>query len=140
MCGKKQGAGNKDSNLNSKAKAVFEAQSREIRATLSKAKAEMERIKANRKLTKKGKKKRAQLMGEYKSISVANLVSYMEKQKSVFRKLELGYRQGVKRVLYSYKILYFQTCPIKSYKLSKCPIFSYILGLLAQNFQKLPKK
>ena len=27
--------------------------------------------------------------------------------------------QGVKQVLYSYKILFFQTAPLKSYKLSK---------------------
>ena len=48
--------------------------------------------------------------------------------------------QGVERVLYSYKILYFQTCPIKSYKLSRCPIFSYVISLLPQNFQEKFKK
>ena len=54
--------------------------------------------------------------------------------------LSVFLKQGVKRVLYSYKILFFQTCATKSYKLRKNPIFSYILSLLLKNIQEIFKK
>ena len=36
----------------------------------------------------------------------------------------------------SYKILFFQTFPKKSYKLRKNPIFSYILSLLSKKYSQ----
>ena len=75
----------------SKAKEEFEAQAREIRGKLSKAKAEIERSKSNKKITKKGKKNRLELLRECKTLSVAILVAYMEKQKSRLRKVKRGY-------------------------------------------------
>lgn len=67
------------------------AQEQVIRAKLSKAKAEMERIKSNRKITKKGRKNRTELMKDWKIISIAELVKYMEKEKSKLRNLKRGY-------------------------------------------------
>ena len=75
----------------SKAKEEFEAQAREIRGNLSKAKAEMERVKSNKKITKKGKTNRLKLLRECKILSVAILVAYMEKQKSRLRKVKRAY-------------------------------------------------
>ena len=75
----------------SKAKEEFEAHAREIRGKLSKAKAEIERLKSNKKITKKGKKNRLELLRECKTLSVAILVAYMEKQKSRLRKVKRGY-------------------------------------------------
>ena len=63
-----------------KAREAFDTRAREIRRKLSKAKAGLERIRFNIKITKKGKKNRAQLLKEYKTLSVANLVAYMEKE------------------------------------------------------------
>ena len=51
----------------------------------------MERVRSNGKLTKTGKRNRAMLKEECKSISAAELVSYMEKQKSLLRKLERNF-------------------------------------------------
>ena len=51
------------------------------------AKAELERLRENRKLTKKTKRNRTLLLRECKLISAAELVSYMEKKKSLLRKL-----------------------------------------------------
>ena len=42
--------------FSAKAKELFEDQACKIRANLSKAKAELERIKSNRKITRKGKR------------------------------------------------------------------------------------
>ena len=70
----------------SKAKEEFEAQAREIRGKWWKAKAEIERLKSNKKIKKKGKKNRLELLRECKTLSVAILVAYMEKQKSRLRK------------------------------------------------------
>ncbi|KAK2555958.1 hypothetical protein P5673_022239 [Acropora cervicornis] len=75
----------------SKAKEEFETQAREIRGKLSKAKAEIERVKSNKKITKKGKTNRLELLRECKTLSVAILVAYMEKQKSRLRKVKRGY-------------------------------------------------
>ena len=43
--------------------------------------------------------------------------------------------QGVKQVLYSYKILFFQTAPLKSYKLSKL----LYLSLFHEKFKRYLK-
>lgn len=43
---------------------------------MSKAKAEIERLKSNKKITKKGKKNRLELLRECKTLSVAVLVAY----------------------------------------------------------------
>ena len=48
----------------------------------------MERIKENQKLTKRGRKNRAFLEKECRKISVPELVSYMEKNKMLLRKLK----------------------------------------------------
>lgn len=56
----KDGAGR--SKFNEMAKEKYEGQASEIRAKLSKAKAEIERIKTNGKITKKGKRNRAKLI------------------------------------------------------------------------------
>ena len=81
----------------SKAKEEFEAQAREIRGKLSKAKAEIERLKSNKKITKKGKKNRLEVLRECKTLSVAVLVAYMEKQKSRLRKVKRGYWRRKKK-------------------------------------------
>ena len=57
---------------------------------ISIAKAEMERIKENRKLTKRGRKNRTFLEKECRKILVPELVSYMEKYKMLLRKLKRG--------------------------------------------------
>ena len=85
----KDGAGR--SKFNEMAKEKYEGQASEIRAKLSKAKAEIERIKTNGKITKKGKRNRAELKKECKTLTVANLVAYMEKEKSNLRRLKRGY-------------------------------------------------
>ena len=63
---KRESNGGKDragrSKFNEMAKEKYESQASEIRAKLSKAKAEIERIKTNGKITKKGKRNRAKLM------------------------------------------------------------------------------
>ena len=63
----------------------------EIRKKISIAKAELECVRINGKLIKKRKRKRAMLREECKHIAVAELVSYMEKQKSLLRKLKRGF-------------------------------------------------
>lgn len=62
----------------------------QIRKEISNAKAELERIKEKKKITKKGKKNRKLLEKECKTISAATLVGYMEKKKSALRKLKNG--------------------------------------------------
>jgi len=53
----------------------------------------MECVRINGRLTKKGKRNRAMLKKECKYISPAELVSYMEKQKSLLRKLESDFME-----------------------------------------------
>ena len=48
-------------------------------------------LKSNKKITKKGKKNRIELLRECRTLSVAVLVAYMEKQKSRLRKVKRGY-------------------------------------------------
>ena len=81
----------------SSAREVFETPGREIRGKFLKAKAELERIRLNKKITKKGKKNRAQLLKEWKILSVANLGAYMEKKKSKLRKLKRNYANKKKQ-------------------------------------------
>ena len=68
-------------------KEIYEAQAGEIRKNISIAAAEIERLTANRKLTSKSKNNRAKHQN-CKSLSVADLVVYMERKKSKLRKLE----------------------------------------------------
>ena len=70
---------------------TYEAQAGEIRKNISIAAAEIETLRANRKLTSKGKKNRAKLLKNCKSLSVADLVVYMEKEKSKLRKLKRNF-------------------------------------------------
>ena len=74
-------------NGSDKSKKAFEELAMELRRKISMAKAELERLRENGKLTKKGKRNRALLLRECKVISAAELVSYMEKKKSQLRKL-----------------------------------------------------
>ena len=68
--------------LAQKDKEMFEQQVKGIRKRLSIAQAELDRIKLNRKITKKGKKNRKMLLKDCKVISTAELVNFMEKEKS----------------------------------------------------------
>ena len=70
---------------------TYEAQAGEIRKNISIAAAEIETLRANRKLTSKGKKNRAKLLKNCKSLSVADLVVYVEKEKSKLRKLKRNF-------------------------------------------------
>ena len=65
-------------------KEKYEAQAEEH----SIAVAEIERLRANRKLISKGKKNRAKLLNNCKLLSVADLVVFVEKEKSKFLKLK----------------------------------------------------
>ena len=81
----------------------------EIRKKISIAKAELDRVRVNGKLTKKGKRNRAILQEECKHLSAAELVSYMEKQRSLLRKLKRGFYRRQKhvkarRVNYPFKV------------------------------------
>ena len=76
-----------------KLKRIYDHEARKIRKQLSIARAEIERLKENRsrkKITKKGRKNRSHFQKECKTISVAGLISYMEKKKSELRKLNVG--------------------------------------------------
>ena len=72
-------------------KEIYEAQAGEIRKNVSIAAAEIERLRATRKLTSKSKKNRAKHQKNCKSLSVADLVVYMERKKSKLRKLERNF-------------------------------------------------
>ena len=87
---KKQGPikADKPQDKKEKFKRIYDHEAGKIRKQLSIAKAEIERFKENRKVTKKGRKNRAQLQKECKTISVAGLVSYIEKKMSELRKLK----------------------------------------------------
>ena len=67
------------------------AEAGEIRKKISIARAELDRVRINGKLTKKGKRNRAVLKKECKHISAAELVRYMEKQISLLRILKRGF-------------------------------------------------
>lgn len=83
----------------------------------------MERVRINGKLTKTGKRNRAMLKEECKSISAAELVSYMEKQKSLLRKLESNFIEDrsktCKSSVQSSFIIAMFAPPIKVFTFSK---------------------
>ncbi|PFX31281.1 Polycomb protein Scm [Stylophora pistillata] len=68
----------------------------EIRKQISIAKAEVDRLKENRKLTKRGRRNREILHKECRTLSIASLVGYIEKKKSSLRKLKKGFVRGNK--------------------------------------------
>ena len=74
-----------------KQKEMYERQAGEIRKNISIAKAEIERIKSNRKITTKGRRNQGKLLESCKVILVAALVNYMEREKSKLRKLKKGF-------------------------------------------------
>ena len=47
--------------------------------------------------------------------------------------------QGVKQVLYSYKILFFQTAPLKSYKIEQIAVFKPFSWKIQEIFKNLNK-
>ena len=64
----------------------LESKVKEIRRLLSRAQAEIDRIKKNQKINKNGKRSQKILLQHCKAISVAELVNFMEKEKSKLRK------------------------------------------------------
>ena len=77
-------------------KRVYEKRVVEVRRKISIEQAELERIKENRKITKKGKRNCAVLEKECKGLSATKLVSFMEKQKAILRKLKRGFSRSQK--------------------------------------------
>ena len=63
-------------------KEIYEVQAGELRTNISIVVAEIERLRANRKLSSKRKKNRAKLRKNCKSPLVADLVDHMEQEKS----------------------------------------------------------
>ena len=84
-------------NYQNKMKAKYERKVSEMRKKISIAAAEVERLKANKKITKKGRRNRAVLLEECKVLSVAQLVNYMEKKKSTVRRLKREYSRRKKQ-------------------------------------------
>ena len=68
-------------------------------------------MKENRKITKKGRKNRSHLQKECKTISVAGLISYMEKKKSELRKLKRGFDRKKKQEVSPVINQQFKTVP-----------------------------
>ena len=69
-----------------------------IRKKISIAKAEVERLKENRKITKQGRKNRVTLQEECNiAIAIAGLANYMEKKQSLFRMLKKGFHRKKKQ-------------------------------------------
>ena len=94
---------------NGRVKRDYVAQVREMGKEISIEKAKLERVRNNGKLTKKGKRDRAMLKEEYKHISAADLVSKMEKQKSLLMKLKRGFyrrqkHEAARRVNHQFKV------------------------------------
>ena len=90
---KKQGS-NRSSEYKSKRsklQIIYEEEVGSIRKKISIAKAEIDRLKENRKVTKKGRRNRVILQKECKVLSIASLVSYMERQKFALRKLKRAF-------------------------------------------------
>ena len=67
-----------------------------IRKKISIAKAEVERLKENREITKQGRKNRVTLQEEC-NIAIAGLANYMEKKQSLFRMLKKGFHRKKKQ-------------------------------------------
>ena len=61
------------------------------------AKAEIERLRANRKMSKKGKKNGEKLLQELKNLSIAELIRYKDREKSRLRKLKKGFWRSKKQ-------------------------------------------
>lgn len=78
-------------------KQEFQNKASDLRKRISIAKAELKTLRENIKLTKKGKRNRTILLEEYKVISSAELVNYMEKKKSQLRKLKAKYLREKKQ-------------------------------------------
>ena len=74
-----------------KEKRVYEEKGKSVRRSISIAKAELERIKENRKTIGKARKNRKELGEECKTISSSTLVNFMEKQKTMLRKLKKSF-------------------------------------------------
>ena len=89
---------------------------------ISIAQAELERIKENRKITKKGKRNRAVLAKECKGLSATKLVSFMEKQKAILRKLKRGFSRSQKNEEARILNQQFQTDTSKVYANMRCLI------------------
>ena len=80
-----------------KNKRVFEEKAAETQKRIFITKAELERIKQNRKVTKRGKENCALLMEECKKISSFDPFNYMVKKKAQLRKLKARYIQDRNR-------------------------------------------
>ena len=78
-------------------KREYEERVLEVRKKISIAEAELMRLKENRKITIKGKRTWAILKQECKGLSAVKLVSYMEKQKSILRKVKRGFSRSKKQ-------------------------------------------
>jgi len=94
--GWKKPASNRSSEHKSKRskwQIIHEEKAGSIRKKISIAKAEIDRLKENRKVTKRGKKNREILQKECKLLSIASLVNYMERQKCALqlRKLKRAF-------------------------------------------------
>ena len=73
-------------------KEAFLKQATELRKRISIATAELDRIKKNKKITKRGKRnRRAMLERECGKVSAASLVAYIEQKKSDLRKVKGGF-------------------------------------------------
>ena len=83
---KRPGRGDKE-----KEKRYNEVEAGKIRKTICIAKAELERLRSNKKLAKKGNRIRAILKKECKHITAAELINYMERKKAILRKLKKGF-------------------------------------------------
>ena len=68
----------------------------EIRKQISISKVEVDRLKENRKLTKRGTRNPKIFQKECRTLSIASLVGYIEKKKSSLRKLKKGFVRGKK--------------------------------------------
>ena len=102
---KKQGPIKRDKpqERKEKLKRIYDQEAAKIKKQLSIARAEIERLKENRKIPKKGRINRSHLQKECKAVSVAGLISYMEKKMSELRKLKRGFdrkkKQEISRVI-----------------------------------------
>ena len=75
----------------------YEKKVKEIRKQISITNEEVELSKANRKLTKRGRRNRALIISKCKDTSVSGLISFMEKSKCVLRKWKKVYTRKKKQ-------------------------------------------
>ena len=83
--------------MSNKADEEFVRQVGELRKKISTAPAELERLRLNRKITKKGRKNRIFLTQEYGTLSGGSLVSYIERKRCDLGKLKRSTERGVKK-------------------------------------------